>query len=169
MTNKVLYTYIIFFICCVSLLVTPVYAVNNGTLICNGTSVDNKTYSEINETLVCNGTLVDNKTYGGIPGNVSQPPEGTQINLLLSRYYQLPVATSENATFWYGLSYWNVGDYWYTAEELMKLPYDYVKNNRSPYYGGILNGDDWQHIQAPVSYAALAAFGCIAIVLNKKR
>jgi len=95
MTNKVLYTYIIFFICCVSLLVTPVYAVNNGTLICNGTSVDNKTYSEINETLVCNGTLVDNKTYGGIPGNVSQPPEGTQINLLLSRYYQLPVATSE--------------------------------------------------------------------------
>lgn len=151
MTIKMFYTPIILSICLIAMLVTPVHALNN-------------------ETSVYNGTSFDNKTYGGIPGNVSQLPEGTQINLLLSRYYQLPVATSEEATLWYGLSYWNVGGYWFTAEELMKLPYDYIKNNRSPYYGGIINDDDdWKHVPVPVSWITLAGFACFAIVVNKKR
>jgi hypothetical protein len=150
MTTKMFYTATILCICLISMLVAPVYALSN-------------------ETSVFNGTSFENKTYGGIPGNVSQPPEGTQINLLLSRYYQLPVATSKEATFWYGLSYWNVGGYWFTAEELMKLPYEYIKNNRSPYYGGITNDDDMQHVPVPVSCITLAGFACFAIVLNKKR
>lgn len=163
-TTKRFYTPIILCICLASIFVTPTYALSNETLVCNDTSLDDKTYGEIPDNV-----SFDNKTYGGIPGNVSQPPNGTQINLLLSRYYQLPVATSEEATFWYGLSYWNVGGYWFTAEELMKLPYEYIENNRLAYYGGTTDRDDWKHVPAPVSYTTLAAFACFAIVLNKKR
>jgi len=121
-----------------------------------------------NETSPSNNALPNNETYGGIQGNVSQPPEGTQINLLLSRYYQLPVATEKGTTFWYGLTYWHVGGYWFTAKELMKLPYDYIKKNRSPYYGGIID-DDMQNVPVPVSWITLAGFACFAIVINKKR
>lgn len=149
-TTKQFYIPIILCVCLASIFVIPAHA-------------------QSNKTLVCNGTSFDNKTYGGIPGNISQPPNCTQINLVLSRYYQLPVATSEEATFWYGLSYWNVGDYWFTAEELMKLPYEYIQSNRTAYYGGTTDRDDWKHVPVPVSYISLAAFACVAIVLNTKR
>ena len=62
----------------------------------------------------------------------------------------------------------HVGGYWFTAKELMKLPYDYIKKNRSPYYGGIID-DDMQNVPVPVSWITLAGFACFAIVINKKR
>lgn len=45
----------------------------------------------------------------------SDPPNGTQIDIKLSEYYNVPVATGSNGTYWY------VAQSWHTSEEIANL------------------------------------------------
>jgi len=58
----------------------------------------------------------DINEYGGISGSADNPPEGTQIDTKLSEYYNMPVATGTGAPYWY------IASFWYTSEEMKKLP-----------------------------------------------
>ena len=110
--------------------------------------------------------------YGGIHQDSNNPPQGTQLNSALSHYYSIPVATG------HGLTYWSVGGYWFTANEMLRLPSDCIKHNTSPYKNhnnGSGNGNDngndndgLSHVPVPVSLLAFVGFVGVAFVVNKK-
>jgi len=104
------------------------------------------------------------RPYGGINGSASNPPDGYAIDNELSDYYHRPVATGPG-----NVTYFHVGGYWFTGDELTNLPHECLMYNTSPYggYGGNGHGGDG-HIHVPVSPAVYIALMMVAIVLAKR-
>lgn len=97
--------------------------------------------------------------YGGISSGVNNPPTGTAINEELSRYYGVPVATRDMEIKWvtvqeylYGdfnnvittnkpvivkaeslTRYFYISGFWFTQDEMMKLPIESLMYGQSPY------------------------------------
>lgn len=90
---------------------------------------------------------------------IANTPNGTQINTKLSEYYNVPVATGNNCTYWY------VAQSWHTSEEIADLSTkNQVNGLPTSDYGAFSN----DKITMPVSPLSIVAFlGIMYYVSNR--
>ncbi len=81
------------------------------------------------------------------------PPNGTQIDLELSEYYNIPVATGINGTFWY------VAQSWHTSEEIVN-----ISTNIQMDGGTISDYDAFNDSKIPMPINLLLIVGLIGIM-----
>ena len=90
---------------------------------------------------------------------ITNPPNGTQIDTKLSEYYNVPVATGSNGTYWY------VAQSWHTSEEITDLSTNNQVNGLSASDYGAFSNDK---ITMPVSPLFIMVFlGIMYYISNR--
>lgn len=99
------------------------------------------------------------RKYGGINQGFDNPPEGTSINENLTVYYGCPVATGNNTYFHYG-------GFWFTVEEVKKLPDNTLRYGENPYSTDSKKSND---IKMPINIISLFIIISFIYIITQKK
>lgn len=91
---------------------------------------------------------------------ITNMPNGTQIDTKLSEYYNIPVATSSNGTYWY------VAQSWHTSEEIANLSNNTQINGEPTSDYGTFSNDK---ITMSVSPLSIVTFFVILYYISNRR